>query len=108
MASFPVPLEWVRKLLGLARQVDGVLQAQDKASRAIARLQDEIQALKLEVERLKAREELLIEQARSAAATAAANVAMQSIADLARRIGSLEARQPVHRPLPPPSEPEGA
>ena len=94
--------KWLGTLWDLAHKVHGLLESQEKASKAIAALNDDIQALKLEIERLKAREELLIARAEAAAAVAASTVAGQSMADLARRIGGLEERASTRRRLPSP------
>ena len=97
-------LKWLGTLWDLARKVHGLLEAQEKASKAIAGLHDDIQALKVEIERLKAREEVLIARAEAAASVAASGVAMQSMAEVARRVGGLEARQsPPGQVLPPPN-----
>jgi phage shock protein A len=97
------PLKWIGTVWDLARKVHNLLEAQEKASTAIAALDDEVQALKVEIARLKAREEVLIARAEAASAVAASGVAVQSMADLARRIGTLEARQTPGQSLPPPN-----
>ncbi len=99
-----VPLKWLGTLWDLARKVHGLLEAQEKASKAIAALDDDVQSLKLEVERLKVREEVLIARAEAAAAVAAGTAAVQPVADLARRIGALEVRLPAGCGLPPPDQ----
>ena len=92
-------MRWVATILGLADKVRALLESQEKAAKAISKLHDDIQALRLEVERLKAREEILIARAEAAAQTAASAVAVHNTADLARRLGGLEMQ--VNR-LPPP------
>lgn len=94
-------LRWLGTLWDLARKVHGLLEAQEKSSKAIAALHEDVQALKLEIERLKVREEVVIARAEAAASAAAGSVAMHSTADLARRIGHLEARTSPGRKLPP-------
>lgn len=83
---------WVGKLWDLARKVQSLLEAQEKTSNAIAALDRDIQRLKLEVERLKAREDVLIARAGAAASGAATVVVSGTIADATRRIGALEER----------------
>lgn len=56
----------------------------------------------MELERLKAREEVLIARAGAAASVAAGTVAAHSVADTARRIGSIEAQIADTRRLLPP------
>lgn len=103
MALPAIPLKWIGTVWDLARKVQDLLEAQDKASKAIAEVDDDVQrvkaslreevhALKLEIERLKVREEVLIAEAKAAAAVAAGAVAAQSTADTMRRIGVLEGR----------------
>jgi ABC-type Fe3+-hydroxamate transport system substrate-binding protein len=96
------PLKGIGAVWDLARKVHNLLDAQDKASKAIAALDDEVQALKVEIERLKVREEVVIARAQAAASVAASGAAMQSMVDTARRIGSLEAQLSMGRSLPPP------
>ena len=104
MALPPVAasLKWLGTLWDLARKVHGLLEAQEKASKATAAIDEEIQALRLEIERLKVREEVLIARAEAAASVAASGVAVQSMADLARRVGGLETRVMPGRRLSPP------
>lgn len=90
---------WAGTLWDLARKVHGLLEAQEKAAKAIAALDEDNQALKLELERLKGREELLIARAEAAASGAATVVVSNTVADAARRIGALEER--ASRLLPP-------
>lgn len=115
MALPTIPFRWVGTVWDLAHKVHGLLEAQNKASKAIeavdndvqrieASLRAEIQRLELEIERLKAREEVLIARAEAAAAVAAGAVAARSVADTARRIGSLEERVPPSRNLPSPED----
>ena len=60
-------------------------------------LRDELHQLEKRVTTLEGREELLIEQAKGAASSAASAVVMHSVADMARRIGALEAGQETNR-----------
>lgn len=75
------PLRWVQKwgglLVSLARKVEGVLEAQEKAAQAIANLQKEVQALRVDIAELKGRE--------------GAEIARVS-ADLHRTLGRMEGR----------------
>ena len=97
-------LKWLSTLWDLARKVHGLLEAQEKSSKAIAALHDDIQALKLEIERLKVREEIVFVRAEAAASTAATSVVLHSMADLARRIGHLEVQMLSKQTLPRPDQ----
>lgn len=97
--SVGAALSWAGALWDLARKVHGLLEAQEKTARATAALDEDIQALKIGVERLKGREEVLIARAEAAASGAATVVASNTAADTARRIGALEER--ARRLLPP-------
>lgn len=81
----------------------GLLEAQEKATKAISDLKGDMLQLKVEIERLKAREEVLIARAEAAAATAAGAVAVRAMADTYLRLGTLEAQLSNGRRLPPPS-----
>lgn len=91
--------KWTLGGLGLVARVQALLDSHEKMSRAVAALQDQVQAQRLEIERLKAREEVLIARAEAAAAVAAGTVAMQATSDIARRLGGVETQL---RALPPP------
>lgn len=97
--SVGAALTWAGSLWDLARKVHGLLEAQEKAATVIAAMDDDIQALKREVARLRAREEMLIARAEAAASGAATVVVANSIAETARRVGALEERS---RRLPSP------
>ena len=90
---------WLGRLWDLARQVHGLVEAQEKTSSAIAALDKDIQHMKLEIERLKVREEVSVARAEAAASGAATVVVSTTVAEAARRIGALEERV---RALPPP------
>ena len=103
MALPTIRLKWMGTVWSLACKVHEPLEAQDKASKAIAQVDDDVQQvkaslreevhrLKPKIERLKAREEVPIAEAKAAAAVAAGAVAAQSVADTTRRIGVLEGR----------------
>ncbi len=90
------PLEW---LLRVARAADRLLGVEAKHIALIEAQAKEIQALKDRITKLEAREEILIAEAKGAAAAAASAV----VAELARQIGALQERA---RPrLPPGPEP---
>jgi len=63
-----------------------------KHGKAIEKLEAEIDKLRDRVTRLETREDMVIIEARAAAGTAATQVAIASVSDIARRIGQLEAR----------------
>jgi phage shock protein A len=75
----------------LARRVENIFQDVEKLVRGVAALRDELRDLEKRVATLEGREELLVEKAKGAVAGAASAVVMQSVADMARRIGALEA-----------------
>jgi hypothetical protein len=82
------PLEW----LNVARTIDRLLALETKHAALIEAQAKEIQALEDRVAKLEAREEILIAEARGAAAAAASGVASQHVAGLARDLGALEER----------------
>lgn len=80
-----------------------MLDAQAKTAKAVEVVDDDLQEfkqamqreiheLKLEIERLKTREAVVISEAKAAAAAAAGLVTAQSVAETSRRIGVLEGR----------------
>lgn len=92
------PREWletartVDRLLGLEAKLTAIIEAQAK----------EIQRLKDRVTKLEAREEVLIAEAKGAAAAAASAVASQHVAEIARQVGAMDERTRHLRRLPPP------
>lgn len=97
--SVGAALSWAGTLWDLARKVHGLLEAQEKAAKTLAAMDDDIQAMKLEIARLQAREEVLIARAEAAASGAATVMVANVMTDTARRVGALEERS---RRLPPP------
>jgi len=91
----------VGQLLTALRSLDRLLTLETKHGAAIERLAGEIDKLKDRVTRLETREEVVITEAKAAAGVAASGVAMHSVADLARRIGTLEERSAQQRLGPP-------
>jgi hypothetical protein len=87
------PISWLRA----ARAIDSVFQLEKKHTALLEAQAKEIQDLKDRVTKLEAREEILIAEAKGAAAAAAGAV----VAQLAREIGALDERT---RRLAPPSE----
>jgi hypothetical protein len=81
----------------LARRVENIFQDVEKLVDGMKALRDELHQLEMRVTALEGREELLVEKARGAASGAASAVVMQSVADMARRIGALEAGQGAQR-----------
>jgi type IV pilus biogenesis protein CpaD/CtpE len=82
------PLEW----LNVARTIDRLLALETKHAALLEAQAKEIQALKDRVTKLEAREEILIAEAKGAAASAASGIASQHVAGLARGLGALEER----------------
>jgi uncharacterized small protein (DUF1192 family) len=78
------PLRWVGTILTLAHKVQALLESHEKTTITISRLNDEIRMLKVEIERLKAREEVVVARAEAAASTAAGSVAMHATARLSQ------------------------
>jgi hypothetical protein len=83
----------------LTRRIENIFQDVEKLVLGVAALRDELRDLEKRVTALEGREELLVEKAKGAAAGAASAVVMQSVADMARRIGALEAGQADQRRL---------
>ncbi len=83
----------------IARRVEDVFQKVDDTTLGVEKLRDEVRELAKRVAALEAREELLIEKTRTAAATAASGAVTQHLVDMARRIGALEAGQGGRRRL---------
>lgn len=99
--------------VGLLRTLDRLLALEEKHGRAIERLKTELDELAARVQRLEAREEVLVAEAKGASAAAATVAVSQSIADLSRRLGQMEGREQIReggvgagrrrtRALPPP------
>lgn len=82
----------VGDFIKLLRSVDRLLTLEAKHGKAIEKLEAEIDKLRDRVTRLETREDMVIIEARAAAGTAATQVAIASVSDIARRIGQLEAR----------------
>ena len=89
--------DWLADLAKRIRNGDRLLTAQAKHGQAIEKLATEIGTLKERITRLEAREDVIIAEARSAAGTAAAQVAIASVSDISRRIGRLEERSGQRR-----------
>ncbi len=84
-------------VLKAIRAVDQLLALDEKYRKAFEKITADIDGLKDRVMRLETREEVVIEKARAAASTAATQVAIASVADIARRIGRLEERSEPKR-----------
>lgn len=80
-------------IIELLRSVDRLLRLEANHGKAIERLGQEIDNLKERVTRLETREDIVIVEARAAAGTAASQVAIASVSDLAVRIGRLKAQR---------------
>ncbi|NGM24062.1 hypothetical protein G3576_28915 [Roseomonas stagni] len=94
------PVSWINA----SAKFKELLDLTEKTTKALTRLHEEVQALRLDVERLKAREELVITKAEAAASAASTRIA----SELARELGRMEAQLHAlgaHRPsLPPPRD----
>ena len=82
------PLGWLQA----ARSIDRLFQLEARHTALIEAQAKEIQDLKDRVTKLEAREEVLIAEAKGAAAATAGAVASQHVATLAREIGALDER----------------
>jgi len=91
----------VGNFIELLRSVDRLLNLEAKHGKAIEKLEVEIDELKNRVTRLETREEIVIVEAKDAARTAATQVAITSVSDMARRIGRLEERSEQKSLKPP-------
>lgn len=78
------PMKW----LDASAKFKELLELTEKTSMALSKISEDVQALKVEVERLKAREEVVIMSAKAAASEAA----MRATGDLSRDVGRLEAQ----------------
>jgi hypothetical protein len=87
--------DWAKTFFETAETVRELLQLQAKTNAALAKQDVEIAALRIEIERLKAREEVIIAKAEAAAMAGG----MIGSNDLARRVGHLEARLESERRL---------
>ncbi len=76
----------------LLRSIDRLLGLEQSQRELIAGLISDIADLKSRIFRLENREDIIIAEAKGAAHAAASQVAMTSLADLARRVGGLEER----------------
>lgn len=82
------PLEWLKAV----RAVDRLLGLEAKHTALLEAQAQEIQALKDRIARLEAREEILVAEAKGAAAAAASAIASQHVAELARHVGAIDER----------------
>ena len=82
------PLEWLKAV----RAVDRPLGLEAKHTALLEAQAQEIQALKDRIARLEAREEILVAEAKGAAAAAASAIASQHVAELARHVGAIDER----------------
>lgn len=89
----------IGSIWNLARRVEDLFTDVGKLVQGLAAARGELRELETRVSALEGREELLIEKAKGAASGAASAVVMQSVADMARRIGALEAGQATSRRL---------
>ena len=76
----------------LARRVEDLFQDVARLVQGLAAARDELRQLERRIQALEAREELLVEKARSAAAVAASGAVTQHLVEMSRRIGALEER----------------
>ncbi len=75
-------------LWGLIKKVDRLLELEEKQGKASVAMQEQLDALVERVNRVEAREEIVVAKAQAAAGMAA----MASLSDLSRRLGGLEER----------------
>jgi hypothetical protein len=97
-------------LLSGARALDRLFQLEKKHGAILEAQAAEIQAIKDRLtkleEHVRAREEILVAEAKGAAAAVGSSVAAQHVSDISRRLGGLEERmRGMENPrLPPPDE----
>lgn len=84
-------LPYVSSILDFIRTVDRLIATIEGTQKSLELLVLDVRDLQRRVTLLEAREELLVEKARTAAATAASAAVTTHLVDLARRIGALEA-----------------
>ncbi len=75
-----------------AKKIDSLLELEERQNKSLAVLADRLTAIERRMDRLEAREEIVVAKAEGAARSAAAIVGTASVADLSRRIGILEER----------------
>ena len=78
--------------LDAARAIDRLLELENKHARLIEAQTKRIDELIDRINRLEAREEILIAEAKGAAAAAASGVAAHHIGDLALKVGGIDER----------------
>lgn len=86
----------------LFRKVERVLELEEAHGKAIDELKSGFTDLDRRLARLEHREDLVVNEAKSAARAASYEASQGTVADLARRIGALEATAPRPRRLPKP------
>lgn len=79
-------------LLTLFRRLDRLFELENKHGKLIEEHSLQIQALRDEIAQLRAREAILVAEARGAAGSVASVVAAQHISDMSRRLGAMEER----------------
>ncbi len=92
------PLEWLK----VGRAIDRLLTLETKHTGLLEAHAKEVQALKDRVTRLETREEIVIGEAKAAAAVAASALASNHLATLAQQVGALNERTRRLRGLPSP------
>jgi hypothetical protein len=95
-------------VLNWARALDRFLQVEKKHGAILEAQAVEIQAIKDRLtkleEHVKAREEILVAEAKGAAAAVGSSVAAQHVSDISRRLGAMEERLRGSTRLPPPND----
>jgi hypothetical protein len=74
------------------QRADRLLNLETKHGQAIADLQVQMDALRDRVTRLEAREDIVVAEAKGAAAAAATGAAATMMADMSRRVGVMEGK----------------
>jgi hypothetical protein len=97
-----LPVQWGKNALDIIFKIRDLSEAQEKQARVITVLTDKIQALELEVMRLREREALIIAEAKTAAAAASTMVVIGSVSEISGRLGKVEGQVQGLR-LPPPA-----
>lgn len=84
----------LRDVWALFRKVERVIEMEELHARSIDELKLAFTDLDRRIARIENREDIVVNEARSAARAASSDATQGAVADLARRIGALEASTP--------------
>ena len=94
-------MTWIADFWRIAKKVDNLLELEQRQLDALDAFADRLTALEGRIDRIDAREEMIIVRSEAAARWAATIAASLSVADTSRRLGALEERlsKPVAKRL---------